>query len=55
MEIIVAAIITIMAAQLGVLSGIFLRLGGVHEAIETLKNRVSKLERNKGVFHHEQI
>jgi hypothetical protein len=52
MEILFAAVIAILTAQLAVLAGIFLRLGGMKEAIESLKDRVTKIE--KEIFHHER-
>jgi hypothetical protein len=44
MEILFATVITILVAQLTVLAGIFLRLGGMSEAIDGLKRRVKILE-----------
>lgn len=44
MEILFASVVGILGAQLAVLSGIFLRLGGMKEGLEALKTRVRKLE-----------
>jgi len=62
MEVLIASVITILAAQLGVLSGIYLRLGGLGEAVKTLKdsmqvlkNRVTQLETKLGVINHDKI
>jgi len=51
MEILFSVIIVILAAQLGVLGGIFLKIGGVQEALKNLRNRVEKIE--KGIDYYE--
>lgn len=44
------AVIGILTAQLTVLAGIFLRLGGMKEAITDIKRRLEHLE--KAVFNN---
>tara|TARA_Y100001001_G_scaffold121981_1_gene120145 strand:+ start:599 stop:763 length:165 start_codon:yes stop_codon:yes gene_type:complete len=47
------AILGFLAAQTTVLCGIFLKLGGMLESIQSLKNRVVKLEQKaEGAFKH---
>jgi len=51
-EILYASVIAIMTAQLAVMAGIFLRLGGMGEAVKNLKRRTQEIE--KIIFHIER-